>query len=143
MTPEAPIRAADQAWSPIRADLRSLLTATIRSLHRLLGGDAEALEEMVREAVGTAGGLEEPIAIKVESLGLIELVTLREYVELYVQDWEAGLHEARALLAESPKPLVHKRDEALRHPEFLQLHSATDPDILAAEIGRLEAEAVP
>jgi hypothetical protein len=117
------------------------LTAALRNLCRLHGGDEEAVGRALHGALAAATDRpEDPIVIKVESLGAVELVTLREYIEDHVQDWWIGLEDAARVLAEAPEPLVHNADDAIRHPEYLQLHSALDERLLRAEIERLEKE---
>jgi hypothetical protein len=78
--------------------------------------------------------------IKVESFGAAEFVTLREYIEQYIEGWETGLESAREVLANAPKPFIYNYDEAIRYPQRLQLHTAVDKHLLGVEIERLATE---
>jgi hypothetical protein len=130
---------ADQWRSTIVGEVTGHLMASLRNLHRLHGGDRDAVaRNLAAVAPGSVDSSEEPIVIKVESFGLTELVTLREYIFHFIQDREIGLEEAREVLGEAPGALLYNRDDFFDHPEFLQLHSAIDPGTLAAEIERLD-----
>lgn len=122
-------------WSVIRA---------LRDLYRLHDGDAEAVgREMVALHADAAGRAAGPIVIRVETFGAAALVTLREYIDDYVQDPEAGLHHAREVLAAAPRRFVYNADESIGDPRLLQLHTALDEGLLRAEIERLEREGRP
>jgi hypothetical protein len=95
---------------------------------------------MAQIASAAAEKAGEPIVIRCRSMGSTELVTLREYIEEYVQDWEIGVRQAEEILAEDPHPFVHNQCDAIRHPELLQLHSAISAPLLADEIERLRRE---
>lgn len=125
----------------LRSEATVAATTALRNLHRLHPGNHEAvgqaMHEILTAAIDDPG---EPIAIRVESLGRVEYVTLREYIEVYVQDWQIGLEVARTVLGEFPAPHVYNQEDAIRHPEYLQLHTALDERLLGTEIERLVRE---
>ncbi|HTR74563.1 MAG TPA: hypothetical protein VMH33_04810 [Solirubrobacterales bacterium] len=130
-----------EEFEQLLREVRWALTRALRDLYRLHDGDAEAVgQEMVSLHADAAERAAEPIVIRVETFGAAVLVTLREYVVDYVQDWAVGLEEAWTVLAEAPDPLVCNADESIRDPRLLQLHTALDEDLLRAEIERLEGE---
>ncbi|HVX32141.1 MAG TPA: hypothetical protein VHA80_03290 [Solirubrobacterales bacterium] len=131
----------EEPFGQLIAEARWAVTLALRNLYRLHGGDAEAVgQEMAGIDTAAGGKAAEPIVIRVETLGAVALVTLREYVEEYVQDREIGLEDAREILVAAPRPFVYNADDAISRPEYLQLHSALDEDLLRAEIRRLEKE---
>ena len=134
---ETDLRSGD----PWMREARANGVAAIRNLHRLLGGDGDALEQVLGEITPSAmERVVEPVVVAVESFGVTDLVTLREYLESFVEDWEIGLENAREILRAAPRPFVYNQDDALRSPQYLQLHRALDPASLSAEIGKLERE---
>jgi hypothetical protein len=134
---ETDLRSGD----PWMREARANATAAIRNLYRLLGDEEDALEQALGEitpvAMERAG---EPVVIAVESIGVVDLVTLREYIESFVEDWEIGLDNAREILRAAPRPFVYNQDDALLAPESLQLHRALDHPALSAEIAKFERE---
>jgi hypothetical protein len=133
-----------ETFERLLAEASAAATGALRNLHRLLGGDEEAVGQAMAAIDAAAGeNPDEPIVIGVERLGAIELVTLREYIEDHVQDWDIGLQEASAVLEEAPQPLVCNAEEAIRHPGYLRICTALDEGLLRAEIERLEREDHP
>lgn len=131
----------EEAFGQLVAQARRTVTLALRNLYRLHDGDAEAVgQDMVGIDTAAAGKAAEPIVIRVETFGAVALVTLREYIKEYVDDWEIGLDDAREVLAAAPRPFVYNADDAIRHPEYLQLHTALDEELLGVEIERLGKE---
>jgi hypothetical protein len=111
----------------------------LRNLYLLHGDEAIGLIAQAREAAAVQRP-QEPVVIAIESFGATELATLREYVELYVEDWEIGLEEGRSLLAALPEQVIDNASEATRRPGSLRLLRVLDRGLLEAELGRLENE---
>jgi hypothetical protein len=142
MKRESPTAIDEEGRAELVAEAAGLVGAALQSLRRVLQGDEEAVGAALAGILAATGAEipEEPVVIRAESIGATELVTLREYIEVHVQDREIGIREAEEILAEAPSPLVTNLDEAIRHPEFLQLHTAIEPRLLASEIERLRRE---
>jgi hypothetical protein len=136
-------RLDDDAFRQLVCEVTWTATLALRSLYRLHDGDGEAVgRELVAIDTSAAGRTAEPVVIKVEMFGAVILVTLREYAEEFVDDWEIGLEHAREVLTRAPRPFVYNEGDAIRHPEYLQLHTAVDEDLLRFEIERLGSEDV-
>lgn len=138
---EAPPAIDEETRERLAAEAAGLVSVALRCLRRVHQGDEEAVGRALAQTESAAADKAgEPIVIRCESMGSTELVTLREYIEEYVQDWEIGFQQAEEILAEDPHPFVHNQYDAIRHPELLQLHRAISARLLADEIDRLKRE---
>jgi hypothetical protein len=142
MSDDATTEMDEETCAQVAAEAVAAVTTAVRNLYRVHQGDEEAVGQSMRDILGAASvrRVDEPVVIRIERLGVTDMVTLREYFEDYAQDWDLGLAEDREVLAEAPRPFVYHQDDAIRHPELLQLHTAIDPGLLEAEIDRLAEE---
>jgi hypothetical protein len=142
MSDKPTIEMDEETRERLAAEAAAAVTAALRILQVVHRGDEKAVKRSMKDIVGAASveRVDEPIVIRVETMGMTDMVTLREYFEVYTQDWDIGLAEAEEVLAEAPRPLVYNQDDAIRHPELLQLHTAIDPDLLESEMNRLARE---
>jgi hypothetical protein len=112
----------------------------LRSLSRLCDDDArfEAAIDKIRAAARQEAP--EPMVIAVRSFGAPEFLTLRDYTGRYVDSGQVDLEYVRLVLVGDGRPYVLNEDEATTAPEYVEVHSAIDLDLLRSEFDRLAGE---